>query len=87
MTALYREKLGWRIDDLYETLNSAVSRSWRWGHGVNAPEALGDLAQTLALDPGFRVLVDPRADGRAARPISPRRWSSSDCRLSPGPSG
>lgn len=58
MTALYRERLGWRVEDLYETLNGAVSRSWRWGRSLNPPEALGDLAQALALDPGFRVLVE-----------------------------
>jgi carboxypeptidase C (cathepsin A) len=57
MTALYRERLGWRVDDLYETLNPAVSRNWRWGRSLDPPEALGDLAQELALDPGFRVLV------------------------------
>ncbi|HXT09749.1 MAG TPA: peptidase S10 [Roseiarcus sp.] len=58
ISALYRDRLGWRVDDLYETLNAAVSRHWRWGRGLNAPEALGDLAQQLALDPGFRVLVE-----------------------------
>lgn len=57
MTTLYRDKLGWRADDRYETLNSAVSRNWSWGHGLSAPEALGDLAQTLALDRNFRVSV------------------------------
>ena len=57
MTALYRERLGWRVDDPYETLNNAVARNWRWGRGLHAPDALGDLAQSLALDPGFRVLV------------------------------
>jgi carboxypeptidase C (cathepsin A) len=58
MTALYRDRLGWRVDDLYETLNEAVSRNWRWGHGLRPPDALGDLAQELALDPDFRVLVE-----------------------------
>ena len=57
MTTLYREKLGWRVDDIYETLNGAVSRNWSWGHGLSAPEALGDLSQTLALDLNFRVLA------------------------------
>ncbi len=58
MTTLYRDRLGWRIDDLYETLNEVVSRDWRWGRSLDPPEALGDLAQDLALDPGFRVLVE-----------------------------
>jgi carboxypeptidase C (cathepsin A) len=58
MTALYRDRLGWRVDDLYETLNETVSRNWRWGRSLDPPEALGDLAQELALDPGFRVLVE-----------------------------
>ncbi len=57
MTSLYRDRLGWRIDDRYETLNPTVSRNWNWGHGLSAPEALGDLAQTLALDRHFRVSV------------------------------
>ena len=58
MTTLYRDRLGWRVDDLYETLNDAVSQKWRWGRSLNPPEALGDLAQELALDRGFRVLVE-----------------------------
>ena len=57
MTTLYRDRLGWRVDDLYETLNGEVSRHWSWGRGLKPPEALGDLAQSLALDPDFRVLV------------------------------
>jgi carboxypeptidase C (cathepsin A) len=57
MTTLYQEKLGWKLDGLYETLNGAVSGHWNWGHGLQPPDALGDLAQELALDPGFRVLI------------------------------
>jgi carboxypeptidase C (cathepsin A) len=57
VTGLYREKLGWRVDDLYETLNGTVSRNWRWGRGLHAPDVLGDLSQILALDPKFRVTV------------------------------
>ncbi len=57
ITWLYREKLGWRVDDLYETLNETVSRNWRWGRGLHAPDTLGDLSQMLALDPKFRVTV------------------------------
>ena len=57
MVDLYRTRLGWRVDDAYETLSSTVSRNWRWGRGMNRPEALGDLSQMLALDPNYRVLV------------------------------
>ena len=57
MVDLYRTRLGWRVDDAYETLSSTVSRNWRWGRGLNRPEALGDLSQMLALDPNYRVLV------------------------------
>jgi carboxypeptidase C (cathepsin A) len=57
MTTLYREQLGWKLDAQYETLNDAVSSHWAWGRGLRAPDALGDLAQDLALDPAFRVLV------------------------------
>jgi carboxypeptidase C (cathepsin A) len=57
MVNLYRTRLGWRVDDAYETLSSTVSRNWRWGRGLSRPEALGDLAELLALDPNYRVLV------------------------------
>ena len=57
ISALYRERLGWKVPDLYETLNGAVAHSWNWGRALSPPQALGDLAQTLALDPHFRVLV------------------------------
>ncbi len=65
MVDLYRTRLGWRVDDPYETLNSTVSRNWSWGRGLGRPEALGDLAQMLALDPNYRVLVAHGLDGRA----------------------
>ena len=54
---LYQTKLGWKVPDLYETLNSTVAHNWKWGGSLSPPQALGDLAQTLALDPNFRVLV------------------------------
>ena len=57
MVELYRTRLGWRLDETYEILNGAVSRNWSFGSALHAPEALGDLAQMLALDPRFRVLV------------------------------
>ncbi len=54
---LYREKLGWKIDERYELLNSAVERGWSWGKGLSPPNSIDDLRQMLALDPNFRVLV------------------------------
>jgi carboxypeptidase C (cathepsin A) len=57
MIDLYARRLGWKIDNRYETLNSAVSRGWDWGHGLQAPNSTGSLREMLALDPNFRVLV------------------------------
>jgi carboxypeptidase C (cathepsin A) len=57
MVELYRARLGWKLDETYEILNGTVSRNWSFGSALHAPEALGDLAQMLALDPGFRVLA------------------------------
>lgn len=57
MMDLYARRLGWKIDDRYELLNSRVSRSWNWGEGLHAPQSVTDLREMLALDPGFRVLV------------------------------
>ena len=41
----------------WRPLNSTVAHNWKWGGSLSPPQALGDLAQTLALDPNFRVLV------------------------------
>ena len=57
IAGLYREKLGWKVDDLYQTLNGAVGSQWRWDRSLNPPSALGELSQMLALDPDFRVTV------------------------------
>lgn len=54
---LYRQKLGWRIDDRYELLNESVSEGWNWGKRLSPPNATDALRQMLALDPRFRVLV------------------------------
>ena len=54
---LYARRLGWKIDNKYETLSHAVNNGWDWGRGLNPPEATKDLRDMLALDPNFRVLV------------------------------
>ena len=58
MIELYAKKLNWRVTNLrYELLNNAVNRSWNWGGGRSAPEAVGALRSVLALDGNLRVLV------------------------------
>jgi carboxypeptidase C (cathepsin A) len=57
MTDLYARRLGWKIDDAYESLNSRVSRGWDWGRGLRPPESVEALRQMLALDANLRVLV------------------------------
>ena len=54
---LYQRRLGWKVEDRYELLNGEVSRDWRWGGKLAAPESLSALRRMLALDPKFRVLV------------------------------
>jgi carboxypeptidase C (cathepsin A) len=57
MTDLYARRLGWKIDDAYEPLNSRVSRGWDWGRGLRPPESVDALKQMLAVDANLRVLV------------------------------
>jgi carboxypeptidase C (cathepsin A) len=57
MVDLYERRLGWKIDNKYETLSRAVNNAWDWGRGLNPPDATKDLRDMLALDPNFRVLV------------------------------
>ncbi|WP_375455660.1 S10 family peptidase [uncultured Methylobacterium sp.] len=58
MIDLYARTLNWRVTNLrYELLNTAVNRSWSWGGGRSAPEAVGALRGVLALDGNLRVLV------------------------------
>ncbi|WP_375462421.1 S10 family peptidase [uncultured Methylobacterium sp.] len=58
MIDLYARTLNWRVTNLrYELLNAAVNRSWSWGSGRSAPEAVGALRGVLALDGNVRVLV------------------------------
>jgi carboxypeptidase C (cathepsin A) len=50
-------KLNWRPDGPYQLLNGAVSRAWDYGSGMNPPESLTQLRQTLARDPKLKLLV------------------------------
>jgi carboxypeptidase C (cathepsin A) len=56
ITDIYRNRLGWKVDDRYELLNGAVSGAWNWGPS-RAPESVSAFKRLLALDPNFRVLV------------------------------
>ncbi|HVH02628.1 MAG TPA: peptidase S10 [Amaricoccus sp.] len=57
MLGHYRDTLGWLPDRRYMLLNRGVSSAWDWGEGRGQPEAVGALADALALDPALRVLV------------------------------
>jgi len=57
MLAHYRDTLGWVPDRRYQLLNRAVSGGWDWNAGRGQPEAVGELAEALALDKELRVLV------------------------------
>jgi carboxypeptidase C (cathepsin A) len=57
MMDLYAHRLGWKIDNSYESLNARVNRSWDWGGDLHPPESVRPLKEMLALDPNFRVLV------------------------------
>jgi carboxypeptidase C (cathepsin A) len=57
ITDLYATRLGWKIDNSYETLNYRVNRAWDWGGALDPPNATSALRKMLALDPNFRVLV------------------------------
>jgi carboxypeptidase C (cathepsin A) len=51
-------RLKWPVGEMrYEILNDQVVRQWNWDRGRRTNESLGDLRQTLALDPHMRVLV------------------------------
>jgi carboxypeptidase C (cathepsin A) len=57
MTALYQQRLNWRVDDRYRLLAGEVSGAWNWGNGAAPPQAIDDLRHLLAEDSRFRVLV------------------------------
>jgi carboxypeptidase C (cathepsin A) len=54
---LTARKLNWRPDGSYQLGNATVERSWDFGHGINPPQSIADLRQTLALDPKMKLLV------------------------------
>lgn len=56
MVGLYHERLKWVYPDgRYMFQNKEAGNKWRWGR--RSPEAVSDLASTVALDPRMRVLV------------------------------
>ena len=57
MLAHYRDTLRWMPDRRYQLLNRGVSGAWDWDAGRGQPEAVGPLAEALALDRELRVLV------------------------------
>ena len=57
MLAHYRDTLRWMPDRRYQLLNRAVSGAWDWDAGRGQPEAVGPLAEALALDRELAVLV------------------------------
>lgn len=54
---LTTRKLNWRPDGSYQLGNASVERSWNFGQGINPPQSIFDLRQTLALDPKMKLLV------------------------------
>lgn len=54
---LTTRKLNWRPDGSYRLFNAAVEKAWNFGRGINPAESIGQLRQTLALDPKMKLLV------------------------------
>src|SRR4029079_18147248 len=54
---LTTRKLNWRPDGSYQLGNGAVERAWDFGHGINPPQSIAELRQSLALDPKMKLLV------------------------------
>jgi carboxypeptidase C (cathepsin A) len=50
-------KLNWRPDRPYNLSNPTAEKSWDWGNGLNPPESIRQLRQTLARDPKMKLLV------------------------------
>ena len=57
MAELTAHRLNWPVQARYEILNMSVNAHWDWGGGHHQPEAMGDLARLLSLDPRFRAVV------------------------------
>jgi carboxypeptidase C (cathepsin A) len=54
---LTTRKLNWRPDGSYQLGNASVERAWDFGHGINPPQSIAELRQSLALDPKMKLLV------------------------------
>jgi carboxypeptidase C (cathepsin A) len=54
---LTTRKLNWRPDGSYELLNGSVEHAWDFGRGMQPPESISQLRESLALDPKLKVLV------------------------------
>jgi carboxypeptidase C (cathepsin A) len=54
---LTTRKLNWRPDGSYNLMSATAEKSWDWGRGLNLPESLSQLRQTLARDPKLKLLV------------------------------
>jgi len=50
-------KLNWRPDGSYNLMSASAEKGWDWGRGLNPPQSIGELRQTLALDPKLKLLV------------------------------
>lgn len=57
ITELVTRRLGWKAQGSYRLLSDEVSREWDWGRGVNPPESLTQLRESLALDPKLKLYV------------------------------
>lgn len=56
MVDIYHNRLQWRVENSrYFFQSRQAGRQWDWGR--RTPEAVSDLAKTLALDPNMRALV------------------------------
>ncbi len=56
MVDIYHRKLNWNVENgRYLFFNEAANNQWEFGK--KSPEAVHDLENALALDPGMRVLV------------------------------
>jgi carboxypeptidase C (cathepsin A) len=52
-----RDELGFRTDMTYILLAHDISGKWKWGDRRSPPGVGDDLAELMALDPSFRLLV------------------------------
>lgn len=52
-----RDELGYKTDMTYHLLNGEISGKWQWGDRRVPPGVSDDLAELLALNPSFRLLV------------------------------